>query len=195
MLGGMDPALCIDTPRLWLCLPDVDWAPVVADFQRRNRAHFAPWDPPRAEAYYSDGFWHDALAKGRQDCVHEQSLRLFLIPKARPQTVIGFANFSNIMRGPFQACYLGYGLDAQATGSGLMTEALQAAVDAVFAGLKLHRIMANYVPENERSARVLQRLGFTIEGLARDYLYINGRWRDHVLTAKVHPAAPVPSGS
>ena len=49
--------------------------------------------------------------------------------------------------------------------------------------LRLHRVQANHLPENQRSARLLQRLGFRVEGLAREYLYINGAWRDHVLTA------------
>ena len=44
-------------------------------------------------------------------------------------------------------------------------------------------MQANYIPENHRSARLLQRLGFRVEGLARNYLFINGAWRDHVLAA------------
>jgi ribosomal-protein-alanine N-acetyltransferase len=47
--------------------------------------------------------------------------------------------------------------------------------------------MANYRPENERSARVLERLGFEREGLAREYLFIDGAWRDHVLTSLLNP--------
>jgi ribosomal-protein-alanine N-acetyltransferase len=43
--------------------------------------------------------------------------------------------------------------------------------------------MANYIPTNERSGLLLKRLGFAVEGYARDYLLINGQWRDHVLTA------------
>ena len=54
------------------------------------------------------------------------------------------------------------------------------------------RLQANHVPENERSARVLERLGFEREGYARDYLFIGGRWRDHVLTALLHPDHPGP---
>jgi len=45
--------------------------------------------------------------------------------------------------------------------------------------------MANYQPSNERSAEVLRKLGFSIEGFARDYLFLAGQWRDHVLTALV----------
>jgi len=73
-------------------------------------------------------------------------------------------------------------------GRGLMTEALRASNRFVFEGLRLHRIMANYRPENERSGRLLERLGFAREGVAKDYLFIDGAWRDHVLTALVNPA-------
>ena len=188
----MNPELCIATPRLWLSVPDVDYAAAVADFQRRNRIHFAPWDPPRAEAFFSEPHWREQLALSRSDCEAERSLRLFLRPKANPQRVIGFVHFSNILRGPFLACFLGYGLDQDCVGQGLMTEALSESIDWVFSQLALHRIMANYIPENHRSAAVLARLGFVIEGLAREYLYINGAWRDHVLTARINPKAPSP---
>lgn len=52
--------------------------------------------------------------------------------------------------------------------------------------------MANYVPTNERSGRLLRRLGFTVEGYARDYLFIDGAWRDHVLTSLTNPAVNQP---
>ena len=56
-----------------------------------------------------------------------------------------------------------------------------------FHDLNLHRVMANYVPENERSGKLLERLGFVREGVAREYLRIAGQWRDHVLTARINP--------
>ena len=43
--------------------------------------------------------------------------------------------------------------------------------------------MANYMPHNHRSGKLLERLGFEREGYAKDYLLIDGQWRDHVLTA------------
>ena len=64
-----------------------------------------------------------------------------------------------------------------------MSEALRAAIDYVFSELRLHRIMANYMPANERSGRLLRRMGFTVEGYARDYMSIAGEWRDHILTS------------
>lgn len=67
-----------------------------------------------------------------------------------------------------------------------MTEALNNALQYVFDELNLHRVEANYMPHNVKSASVLKRLGFVAEGFARDYLYINGRWEDHVRTSKTN---------
>ncbi|MFD2447620.1 GNAT family N-acetyltransferase [Vogesella fluminis] len=67
-----------------------------------------------------------------------------------------------------------------------MREAVEAVIAFAFGTLKLHRVQANYQPENERSAALLKRLGFQIEGHARDYLFLNGAWRDHVLTSLIN---------
>jgi ribosomal-protein-alanine N-acetyltransferase len=74
----------------------------------------------------------------------------------------------------------------RASSSALITEALMAAIKYVFEELNLHRVMANYMPGNEKSAKLLQRLGFKVEGHARDYLRLAGDWQDHTLTALVN---------
>lgn len=97
--------------------------------------------------------------------------------------VIAMINLTNIVRGPAQFCYLGYSVDYRHEGQGLMREGLAASISFGFTELNLHRIMANYRPDNVRSARLLERLGFVVEGYARKYLYLNGSWCDHVLTS------------
>ncbi len=68
-----------------------------------------------------------------------------------------------------------------------MREILEAGINYAFEELKLHRIMANYIVENDRSGRLLASLGFETEGVAKSYLKINGRWQDHQLTSKLNP--------
>jgi ribosomal-protein-alanine N-acetyltransferase len=82
---------------------------------------------------------------------------------------------------------LGFSIDAACEGQGLMREALSAVVDFAFGELGLHRIEANHQPQNLRSAALLRSLGFDVQGYARDYLFLNGAWRDHVLTARTAP--------
>lgn len=66
-----------------------------------------------------------------------------------------------------------------------MLRTVQRSIEFMEENLGIHRIMANYMPRNQRSAKLLKRLGFVVEGYAREYLMINGVWEDHVMTAKV----------
>jgi ribosomal-protein-alanine N-acetyltransferase len=69
-----------------------------------------------------------------------------------------------------------------------MTEALSAALRYMFVDQDLRRIAATFVVGNDRSANVLNRCGFKHEGIARDYLYVQGAWRDHVMMSKINDA-------
>ena len=100
-----------------------------------------------------------------------------------PDEIIGDRTFDGFAYGVFQACYLGYNLDEQFVGKGCMAEALRSAIPLVFDEIGLHRIMANYMPSNVRSGNVLKRLDFRVERYSRDYLRLNGEWRDHILAA------------
>ena len=109
--------------------------------------------------------------------------------------MIGSLHFSHVARGAFQSAMLGYALDEAHVGQGLMNEAIVAGLEEMFSPrVNLHRVQAAYRPENVRSARVLERLGFRQEGLAPAYLYIDGAWRDHIITSLHNPAFIAPAG-
>ncbi|MEL7541919.1 MAG: ribosomal protein S5-alanine N-acetyltransferase [Pseudomonadota bacterium] len=151
-----------------------------------NAEHLDPWEPGRSVDFHTRSAWRARLLAVAED--HKAGRALKLVIRAREGGgVLGVCNYSNIIRGSFQACHLGYSLAQSAQGKGLMFEALEASLHHVFTKLNLHRVMANYIPENERSGRLLARLGFEKEGVAKDYLHINGVWRDHVLTSKINP--------
>jgi ribosomal-protein-alanine N-acetyltransferase len=175
----------IETERLLVTIPEAEAAPRMLAYIEENREHFAPWAPPVPEDFYTEKFWREYLHTSRRQFEQDLSMRLvfFLRDDAGGGAVVGDCNFTNFVRGPFQACYLGYKISKRVEGRGLMYEALVAATAYAFETLRLHRIMANYVPTNERSGRLLRRLGFLVEGYARDYLLVGGAWRDHVLTS------------
>jgi ribosomal-protein-alanine N-acetyltransferase len=182
------PDLVLTTPRLELRLPGREAAPRVVRYFRENEAFLAPWTPPTPPGFYTEAYWRARLPAAREEYRAGTGMRLFLFPRGEPEgAVLGTCNFTQISRGPFQACYLGYGLAERSQGQGLMREALAAALAHVFQALGLHRVMANHLPTNERSARLLRRLGFVVEGYARDYLFVGGAWRDHVLTSLTNP--------
>jgi ribosomal-protein-alanine N-acetyltransferase len=177
----------LSTPRLAVEHMAPGHAEALAEFFLRNERHLAPWDPPRPAGVRETKFWHEECERAVEDYEDGAVVRWVVRLRAEPARVIGRINFTQIARGPFQSCMLGYAIDAALEGRGLMREALEAAIGHVFAVLRLHRIQANYVPDNVRSGRLLERLGFAREGLARNYLFINGAWRDHVLTARLNP--------
>jgi ribosomal-protein-alanine N-acetyltransferase len=185
----------LQTPRLTLRLARPGMEAAIAAFLGENfPGHLDRWSPPAAPAFFTAAFWADRLAAAVEEFHADRAVRFVL--QARPgeaaapaldAPVLGTCNYTNIVRGAFQACHLGYQIARDREGSGMMGEALRCANEFMFDAMRLHRIMANYRPENARSARLLERLGFRREGLARDYLFIDGKWCDHVLTSLVHP--------
>lgn len=194
---GLSPALRmveglpeLATGRLAVRLGRPGMEEAMARFLCENfEGHLDRWSPPTTPAFFGAAFWAERLAVAVEEFHAGRSARFVMQPKGPLEgPIIGTCNYTNIVRGPFQACHLGYQIARAHEGQGLMTEALRATNAFMFDVLRLHRIMANYRPENARSARVLERLGFAREGVARDFLFIDGAWRDHVLTALVHPA-------
>lgn len=177
--------ILLKTSRLVLSSPDPGAASELLDYYQRNRLHFQPWEPKRDERFFTLEEMAARISEINDKMVQQQSLHLLLRTPDRGR-IVGECGFTNIVRGPFQACHLGFSICQGFEGKGLMYEGLRCAIDFVFNELKLHRVMANYRPENERSHRLLHRLGFEQEGRARSYLNIDGQWRDHILTSLIN---------
>jgi ribosomal-protein-alanine N-acetyltransferase len=176
------------TDRLLLQAGSEDLAEPAAQFYQRNRNHFARWDPPTIEAFYTAAGQAERIRLGLKAFAEGAGFRYWVSPRDEPGRVIGTVHFSQVARGAFHNCVLGYALDEAAQGRGLMHEAASAGIEEMFSPrVNLHRIQAAYRPENQRSGAVLARLGFRIEGLAHDYLFIDGAWRDHQITALTNP--------
>ena len=179
----------LDTERLTVRLarPGMERA-MAAFFAANFPGHLAPWSPPVTDAFFTERFWEERLGIAVEEFESDRAVRFVMQPRGEPEgPILGTANYTNIVRGAFQACHLGYQVAADRQGQGLMAEALRATNRYMFEVMRLHRIMANFLPENVRSRRLAARLGFVEEGVAARYLFIAGAWRDHVLSALVNP--------
>ncbi|WP_252179442.1 ribosomal protein S5-alanine N-acetyltransferase [Endozoicomonas sp. 4G] len=177
----------IKTTRTELTLLKPEDARLLLEYRLTNRDHLCPWEPLRHENFYTLEQCKHELTKQRK--MFEEGTGFYftaLTPDRRE--IIGLCNFSNVVHGVFQACHLGYSISKKYQGQGLMHEIVSAGIDYIFQEVKLHRIMANYIPDNHRSATLLKKLNFEEEGKARSYLKIAGKWQDHILTAKINPA-------
>lgn len=178
------PGTVLLTARLRLLPTHEDLAAEAAAFHQRNAAHLGRWDPPAPPDFATESFQRDRLRKAAGDMAAGTAMRWWLQRLDEPSGLVGSVGLSQIARGPFHNAMLGYAIDSSCEGRGLMREALQRVIEHAFSSeVNLHRIQANVRPENSRSVALLQRLGFDEEGLAREYLYIDGAWRDHRMFA------------
>ncbi len=92
--------------------------------------------------------------------------------------VIGTCGFHKWDRAHMRA-EVGYDLSPDCWGQGYMTEALRAALNNGFTRMNLHRIDAVVHVDNDGSNRLLQKLGFKLEGVLRGYYYWDGAFHDH----------------
>jgi [ribosomal protein S5]-alanine N-acetyltransferase len=104
----------------------------------------------------------------------------------------GQVTVDNVVRGALRSGHLGYWVDQAVSGRGLATLAVALICDHAFGAAGLHRLQADIRPENLRSQRLVERLGFRQEGVLRRYLDIDGDWRDHLSYALL--AEDLPGG-
>ncbi len=175
------------TSRLVVRLVAAGDAMALLAYHARNRRHLTPWEPERPGDFETPAYWERFVAHCLREAQAGTQAR-FVATWPDTSDIIAAVNLHGIERGVAECAVLGYSVDTAAEGRGLAREAVAAVVTYAFDVLRLHRIEANYQPLNERSGRLLRALGFVVEGYARDYLYIDGAWRDHVLTSLTRPA-------
>lgn len=174
----------ISTDRLYIRTVQESDAEKLLQFELKNQKHWMPYATNAFQDSATVSYWQKKLKEFALEFLNNQAFRFLLFQKSHASSdIIGMCNFTQIFRGPFQACYLGYKIDREFEGKGLMSEALTKLISYMFEVQNLHRIMANFVPSNKRSEKLLSKLGFQKEGYAKEYLFINEKWEDHVLTS------------
>jgi len=179
----------LETARVRIRLAEAHEAEHIVAYYKRNEPHLRDWEPERPHGFLTAPFWKERIALYDDQSLAGTSFRFFLFANTQSLqrevgVIVGSISLTQIERGAFMCGRLGFSVDASGEGRGLMREALTAVVDFGFRDVGLHRIEANHQPQNLRSAALLRRVGFEIQGYARDYLFIDGAWRDHVLTAR-----------
>ena len=162
----------------------VDDAYELAELLGRNREFLAPWVPTRQPEFLTLGGQREAIQRLLGELERGITVPHAIIDHDR---LVGRVTLSNIVRGPFQSCHIGYWVSAHANGHGHATAAVAEMARVAFTERGLHRIEAGTLVHNTGSQRVLERNGFERIGVAREYLRIAGRWQDHVLFQLLDP--------
>ena len=169
------------TERLLLKILSPEYAAVIHQFYLDNKQFLEPFEPKRPQNFYYADF-HSTNLRCEYDAFLKLSyFRYWIFLKDNPNEPVGSVCFSNILRGAFQKCMLGYKLAEKHCHQGYMQEALSTLIPILMKDLKLHRIEAYVQPNNHPSIRLLSKLDFKEEGYLRKYAEIQGHWTDHLI--------------
>lgn len=164
--------------------------PQNADFEewsalrKLSRTFLEPWEPRWPAGEFDRSAWRERLRRYREEQARGTGYAFFIFEAATGR-LAGGISLGNIRYGVARNAHIGYWMGAPHAGKGMMSEAIGIVGHFAFETLRLHRLEAACIPQNTRSIRVLEKAGFTREGLLRSYLKINGAWQDHFLYALI----------
>ena len=179
-IGMEDDFMVIESERLYMQSPHEVSSGSVRDYYVINREFLKAFSPVRDASFYTDAYQENMLTSQIDDWEAGRGYRFYISLKEEKNRIIGTISLSNVVRGAFHSCFLGYQLDEEHANQGYMTEATRRIVDFAFQDLQLHRIEGNIIPRNYASRAVVEKCNFTMEGLSKKYLKINGVWEDHI---------------
>jgi ribosomal-protein-alanine N-acetyltransferase len=128
-----------------------------------------------------DSYWRKQLLRARIDNDRGITLNIGIFLRDRPDKLIGCLEIRDILKAPYNSCELGFSLDSRLTGQGFMLKSLSLMIGWLFTYLNVNRVHARYLPENSRSEKVLEILGFKREGLQRQAIITDKGSLDLVL--------------
>ena len=181
-INPLDTGPAIYADRVYLRTPQMSDFEGWAGLREQSRAFLAPWEPTWPRDDLTRSAFRRRLRRYYRD-IREDEAYPFFVFRAHDDALAGGLTLSNVRRGVTQSCSLGYWVGQPHAQQGVMSEAVRAIFPFIFETLRLHRLEAACIPTNTASVKLLERVGFRKEGLARRYLRINGVWQDHLLYA------------
>lgn len=146
-----------------------------------NDEHLSAYNPSLPASLLIDSYWRKQLLRARIDNDRGITLNIGIFLRDRPDKLIGCLEIRDILKAPYNSCELGFSLDSRLTGQGFMLKSLSLMIGWLFTYLNVNRVHARYLPENSRSEKVLEILGFKREGLQRQAIITDKGSLDLVL--------------
>ena len=167
------------TDRLYLKVLNDTHADQSLCFYRDGAEVFNLYEPPKAPNFYTEDY-QEALLRGEYEgFLSGNYIRYYLFRKEEPDRIIGTVSFSGFQKGAYKSCILGYKLLPAYWHCGYATEAIGRLVSALFSEDKYHRIEAFTLADNTASIALLERLGFSFEGVAHSIIRLKDGYTDH----------------
>lgn len=157
-----------------------EYADAVLSFYRRNREQFDIYETDKPDHFYTKAFIQSLLTAEYNAFVAGKHIRFFLFDTNFPDKIIGTVSFSDIKKGAFCSCTTGYKIDKEFQHLGYGRRMLTTALKILVTEMHMHRVEAYIAPQNTASISLATKLGFIPEGTAYSYVYLRGKWEDHL---------------
>lgn len=174
--------ILLEGEKCYLRILDEEDATTFTKVLIANKKYWSIFEPRQEPGFYTVS---RQLEKIRESLFQMRDRREynFGIFDVHTSKLIGHVSLYSIKRLPFSSGFIGYSIDERHIGRGIGTEAVLLATTFAFDTVGLHRIEAYVSPRNGGSVTVLEKSGYSREGLLRKILYINGVWEDHYMYA------------
>lgn len=169
-----------ETNRLLLVQSNPRLKKQVLAYYKENVSFLQPTEPKYPIDFLELSTQKQILKQDWQRFQHRTGVRYWIFEKDNLNQIIGLVGINNIIMGALQSGFVAYKCHKVEVNKGYVSEALEKLIFIAFHDLGLHRIEANILPRNAPSLRVAEKLHFQNEGIAKEYLKINGKWEDHV---------------
>ena len=122
----------------------------------------------------------EKLINSIEEAYKKQEGITWAIIEKHSNSFVGYFGFFRIIPEHCRA-EIGYALKPEYWGKGYMYETINCVVKFGFENMKLHSVEANVNPLNERSKKVLERIGFKKEAYFRENYLFNGEFLDSII--------------
>ena len=175
------------TDRLILRILPADYAHQVLQFYKNNAGIFEQYEPFIDENFYTLEHQKHILTYEYGEILKLHMLRFWIYEKEHPDEIIGTISFHDISPNIYASAQLGYKMDQYHMRKGYCYEAIATGMHLLSNDIGIRRYEALVLPDNTPSIRLLEKIGFRQEGLLKDKVFLQNKWRDHYLYGYIVP--------
>ena len=179
--------ILLETDRLILRVLDDNYWREVLSFLEKGRHIFELYEAEKVPMYYTEIYQKGVLSQEYAATLGNRYVRYYVSLKENQDVIIGTVSCGSISAEPFRCGTIGYKFDEDYWHKGYAKEAVSRVIDEIFNELGLHRLVANVMETNEPSIKLLENMGFRLEGLCEKNIRVNGAWQNHRLYAMLNP--------
>jgi len=164
---------------------DKQYASMILAFANCNKEIFEQYEIDKPLNFYTLEFQEKLVEAEYNGFLHGNYVRFYLFDNNISDKIIGTISFSDMKRNAFFSCQIGYKINSNYVNQGYGFKMLSNSIKIMESECHMHRIGAYILPGNQPSIKLVEKVGFELEGIAKSYVLMNNKWVDHLSYAYI----------